>query len=225
MSRILLIEDDNNVREPLSLYLKSQAYDVVEADGLKKARELLATRTPDLVVLDWNLPDGQGLDLVKECRQKGWQFPIILLTARNDILDKVVSLELGANDYMTKPFEPRELLARVRALLRTVIAPTNPSTSTDLEANGICMKIQDRRVQWQSTLVELTKKEFDLLKLFLENPNKVFSRDELLNLVWGYDEYPNTRTVDNHILKLRQTFREHFFETVRGVGYRFKKES
>ncbi len=224
MKKLLLVEDDFNILDPLRIYLINEGFEVETANSLAEAQVKLKEERPDLIILDWNLPDGQGIDLLKQDFCVG--LPVILLTARQDLIDKVVGLELGANDYMTKPFEPRELLARIRVQIRSRLKSiAHPSNALIIDLNGITMNLNERSVHWNQAPIELTKKEFELLKLFVENPNKVFSRDELLNLVWGYEEYPNTRTVDNHILKLRQLFPEEFFETVRGVGYRFKRVS
>lgn len=220
MYTLLLVEDDPNIQNQLKSYLHSEGFNVIQSDSLQGARDALSTNRIDLVLLDWNLPDGQGIDLLKEPMNPNTS--IIFLTARQDLIDKVLGLEMGAIDYITKPFEPRELLARIRAHLHFKTKNTQTLSPTikfaDIEVNKV-----ERVARWKTEPVALTKKEFDLLLLFLENPGKVFSRDELLNMIWGYEEYPTTRTVDNHILKLRQVFAEDFFETVRGVGYRLKR--
>jgi len=221
MKKLLLVEDDTNVSEPLRNYLKVEGFLIEVASTIEKAKSILKQERIHLVILDWNLPDGQGVELLKDQLLK--DIPVIFLTARQELTDKVLGLEFGANDYLTKPFEPRELLARVRTQLRIKNSINETMKEQQLEINGIVLSIESRTVSWKNHFLELTKKEFDLLQLFIENPNKVFSRDELLNKVWGYDDYPSTRTVDNHILKLRQVLSEDFFETVRGIGYRFKK--
>lgn len=229
MKKLLLVEDDNNLSTPLIFFLNQNGFDVQIAPTLLAARTILKSETISLLILDWNLPDGEGIDLINEIKDK--IIPIIILSSRNKLEDKVKGLDLGAIDYLTKPFEPRELLSRIKSQLRhqnTVINLKQnnfPEPFQTLQANGITMNFTSRTVSWNNHDLELTKKEFDLLKLFLENPDKVFSRDELLNIVWGYDQYPSTRTIDNHILKLRQLIAEHYFETVRGIGYRFKKTS
>jgi DNA-binding response OmpR family regulator len=174
------------------------------------------------------LPDGQGVDLLRTLRQNKNNIPTILLSARADLVDKVMGLELGANDYMTKPFEPRELLARARGLIRGSIASDlkiSVEPSNFLSVANIQMNLSNREVRFKEQPVQLSKVEFDLLKIFLQNPNQVFARDELLNKVWGYNNYPTTRTVDTHILQLRQKFHEDFFETLRGVGYKFNAKN
>lgn len=178
-------------------------------------------KKPDLVLLDWMLPDGQGIDLLRDLRNKGLKVPVIFLTAKADVIDKVLGLESGANDYVTKPFEPRELLARVRLRLRSTSSQAVESDA--LHSGGIEVNDREKRVFYRRQEVNLTKMEYLLLKLFLENPGRVFSREELLNKVWGYDSYPTTRTVDNHVLQLRQKLKESYFETVRGIGYRFRR--
>lgn len=223
MTKILLVEDDISIQKSLADYLKREGFDLTVVGRLHDARttEMSAFQ---LLILDWMLPDGAGIDFLRELRQRGNSIPSIVLTARADLIDKVTALEIGANDYVTKPFEPRELLARVRVQLRKPHVPEMPP-GDDLDAGGIRMTLSTRHVVFQGEAKSLSKMEFELLKCFLQNPNHVFSRDELLNKVWGYDAYPTTRTVDTHILQLRQKFSDDLFETLRGVGYRFLTKS
>lgn len=221
--RVLLVEDDENLRQQTSKQLRDSGFHVSEANSLSAARKI-ELKNIDLAVLDWGLPDGQGIDLLREWRSAGSQMPVIFLTARTDVLDKVLGLELGANDYLTKPFEPRELIARIRVQLRSRKSGKAGDSEADeiIECGGIKLNNRTREIFWHGESVELKKMEYDLLLLLISSPNQVFTRDELLNKVWGYDSYPTTRTVDNHIMHLRQKFSEDLFETVRGVGYRFK---
>lgn len=224
MNQILLVEDESNVRKPLVDYLTKEGFHVVEAINLKEADSKMANG-PDLVLLDWMLPDGQGIELLKKWRKKGIQTATILLTARADLIDKVLGLELGANDYITKPFEPRELVARIRVQLRQKdLIGSDEKVQKDhlIEQSEFVMDTIAHEVFFSRNRLELTKTEFGLLKLFLENPNQVFSREELLKSVWGYDQYPTTRTVDTHVLQLRQKTKAELFETVHGIGYRFR---
>lgn len=167
------------------------------------------------------LPDGQGIDLLRAWRRDGYSGPIIFLTARTELLDKVLGLELGADDYVTKPFEPRELLARIRARLRAH-APVPVPAPRHLAIHDIRLCPDTRDVTFEGQPVVLSRMEFGLLELLMENPGRVFSRDELLARVWGYESYPTTRTVDNHVLKLRQKLAPELFESVRGIGYRLR---
>jgi len=219
---LLLVEDENSIAVPLIEVLAGDGYKVVRAASFKEA-QVLCTPDIQLVILDWMLPDGQGIDLLKSWRQAGLTLPIIFLTARHDLIDRVVGLEMGADDYVSKPFETRELLARIKARLRS--APGRdaaPAASVDLSCGGIVMRVAARDVTYNGKHVSLTKMEFGLLQLFMENVNRVFTRDELLNKVWGLESYPTTRTIDTHVLQLRQHFAAELFETVRGVGYRLK---
>ena len=225
MTKVLLLEDEKNIFEPLISLLKGEGFYVEHANTIAAARSRMETYEPEIAILDWGLPDGQGIDFLKELRSQGFTGPIILLTARSEVVDKVLGLELGANDYMTKPFEPRELVARMRAHLRMQpLGEGGSSQDGKLSYQGIEMDIGERKVSFLGKEVPLKKLEFDLLLLFLETPGKVFTRNELLNKVWGMDSFPTTRTVDNHILQLRQKLSDDLFETVRGVGYRIKKE-
>ena len=220
-ARLLLVEDERGIVETLSRVLAADGYAVDVAANLRDARAAVAAAAPDLVLLDWTLPDGAGIELLRAWRQDGRATPVIMLTARAELIDKVLGLELGADDYVTKPFEPRELLARIKARLR--IARSIPAETKRLAHAGIEMDDEAHAVTWQGAPVELTRMEYALLKLFLENAGKVFSRDEILNRVWGFDAYPTTRTVDTHMLQLRQKLAPDLFETVRGVGYRLTK--
>lgn len=224
MTRILLAEDEVNVRKPLEDYLRKEGFHVVEAASLREAETKIAD-APDVILLDWMLPDGQGIELLKKWRRAGVLTPTILLTSRADLVDKVLGLELGANDYVTKPFEPRELVARIRVQLRQIEITQTPAKAQKeqrVDVSGISLNVTTHEATYTGTILGLTKTEFELLRVFLESPNQVFSREELLKKVWGYDQYPTTRTVDTHILQLRQKTKPDFFETVHGIGYRFR---
>lgn len=218
MNTILIVEDEVNVRKPLEEFLIKEGFKVLAA-GSRAEADVLIHQNPDLVLLDWMLPDGQGIELLKKWRHKNMNVPVIMLTARSETIDKVLGLELGAHDYMTKPFEPRELVARIRVQLRDKLTPVTEET---LSICGFKIVQSKREAYFENLLLDLTKTEFDLLKIFLENPNKVFNREELLKSVWGYEQYPSTRTVDNHVMQLRQKSSPELFETVHGIGYRFR---
>jgi DNA-binding response OmpR family regulator len=223
MSKILVVEDEHNMRDSLIKYLQSHLIGCQcrAAESLNVASEAMENDQFDLILLDWNLPDGEGIDWLRDLRSQGIVTPVILLTGRKDLIDKVVGLEVGANDYVVKPYEMREILARIRVQLRgaSAEAPTQ-----EHKVDNIVMNTESRQVTVGGNLVELKKLEFDLLEVLIEKPNKVFSRDEILTLVWGYDigNHPTTRTIDNHILSLRKKLDSTSIETVRGVGYRYK---
>lgn len=217
MTEVLIIEDEKAIREGLADYLKREGLACRTASSVKEAREMLHP-LPSIILLDWMLPDGQGIDLLKQWRKEGMRIPILFLTARAELLDRVLGLELGADDYILKPFEPRELLARIHVQLRGTRQAEDVPT---LSRSGISMDPKTLEVKFEGKTKELRKMEYLLLKLFLENPNRVFTRDELLNQVWGFDNFPTTRTIDTHLNQLRTKFRPELFETIRGMGYRF----
>jgi len=223
VEKILLVEDDQNLGQSIHDFLKMEGFEVTWAKSLADAKEQDISETT-LVIQDWMLPDGQGIDFLKELRGAGNMIPIIMLTAKTDLIDKVVGLESGANDYMTKPFEPRELLARIRVQMRQKENNDSQTVSVKglVEINKLKLNLDTRETFWDGNIVELTKMEFDFLKLLAENPNRALSRDEILNKVWGYDCYPSTRTVDTHVLQLRQKLEDGLIETVRGIGYKLK---
>ncbi len=215
--KILLVEDEKGVREPLATLLAREGYEVLKAETVKEA-ETQISESPDLVLLDWMLPDGQGIECLKKWRARGIRVPVIMITARTDVIDRVLGLELGAQDYVLKPFEPRELLARVRVHFRDAAPVVDAS---GVSHSGIEMNLQNRTVKFRGKELEMTKTEFELLKVFIEAPGQAFSRENLLEKVWGYQNAPTTRTIDTHVLQLRQKTEAHFFVTVHGIGYRF----
>lgn len=218
MNKILLVEDDSSLGPAIQNTLKSEGYEVNLCPSLSTAREALKDEH-SLILLDWMLPDGQGIDLLKDIKK---QTPVIMLTARADLIDKVLGLESGANDYMTKPFEPRELLARIRVQLRDSSNKANEKEqASEITSNGIVLNLNERKIFYHDQELVFTKMEFDLLHLLISNPKMVYSREKLLDEVWGYDNYPTTRTVDTHVLQIRQKICNDVIETVRGVGYRY----
>lgn len=213
---VLLVEDDRNISESLSSYLTAEGYAVATAPTISAARAGLG-ENPAIIILDWMLPDGKGLDFLKDVRSQGFQNPVIMLTAKSELIDKVLGLESGADDYLTKPFEPRELLTRMRVRMRHSLAnaPISKCQFANFE-----LEPSSRTAKFNGRELDLTKLEFDLLKLLLNEPGRVFTREEILNKVWGFEHFPTTRTVDNHIVQLRQKTEPELFETVRGIGYR-----
>jgi len=224
--KILVVDDEEHIIELVELYLGKEGYKVVSAQDGAAALERFSLEKPDLLVLDIMLPGKDGLDVLREIR-KSSQVPVIMLTARESEVDKVVGLELGADDYLTKPFSPRELVARVKAVLRRA-RPPEEEIEAVLAHGGLTIDSSRRRVEVEGAgEVELTAKEFDLLYVMAANPGIVLSRDRLMEKVWGYEYVGDTRTVDVYIRHLREKLADdaespRFIETVRGVGYRFK---
>jgi DNA-binding response OmpR family regulator len=220
MKQILIIEDDQNLGTSLKKIVEGEGMIATLATSLKEGREYL-TKNFDVIVMDWMLPDGQGIDLLREIRAKNISTPIIMLTARTDLVDKVLGLETGANDYMTKPFESRELVARIRVQLRE--RPTEIKKAENISIGKLSINVPEREVVYDGKKITLTKMEYELLKLLAENPKQTFSRENLLDKVWGYENFPTTRTVDTHVLQLRQKLNDDIVETIRGLGYRLGK--
>lgn len=215
MKSILLIENTNQAS--LMPTLSGEGYQVQKVNRIAEAERALCSGTA-LVILDWRLDDGRGVDFVKALRDRGVEIPVVMVSPQSDVMDRVMGLEAGANDCVSLPCEPRELVARVRAQLRWREPAKKGAT---LASSGIRMDTTTREVTFRGEKVTLRKMEYDLLKLFLEHPNRAFTREEILNLVWGYERFPTTRTIDTHMLAIRQKFESYLFETVRGVGYRF----
>jgi DNA-binding response OmpR family regulator len=223
MTTVLVVDDEPIVREVVVRYLQHEGYTTLEADDGDKARIVLEAERPDLVVLDVMLPGTDGLELCRWIRAKS-ELPVILLTARGEEADRIVGLELGADDYVTKPFSPRELAARVRTVLRRSAPPADENQR--LSFDGLELDAATREVRRQGEELKLTAKEFDLLWFLASNPRKVFSRDQLMSRVWGYEAALDTGTVTVHVRRLREKIEEspshpRFLQTVWGVGYRF----
>ncbi|HKR13538.1 MAG TPA: response regulator transcription factor [Pyrinomonadaceae bacterium] len=223
-SKILIVEDEPAMVAGLRDNFEYEGYDVISAEDGVSGLERALSDNPDLIVLDVMMPRMSGLDVCKQLKAKRPGIPIIMLTARGQEIDKVVGLELGADDYVTKPFSVRELMARVKAVLRRVSAPA-PAPEiykfSDVEVN-----VRSNEVRRNGDLVDLSAKEFALLAYFIAHPVETLSRDRLLDAVWGYENYPNTRTVDTHIVHLRQKLEPNpeeprFILTVHGSGYKF----
>ena len=210
MDKILLIEDDESLGRNLKESLEKENYTVNWAKSLADSIEYNPDNF-DIILLDWMLPDGQGIDYLKNPTKT----PIIMLTARTDLLDKVLGLESGASDYITKPFEFRELIARIRVQTRKEIN----QELTKIKLNELLIDAIKREVYHKNELITLTKMEFDLLYLLASQKDQIFSREKLLDKVWGYENYPTTRTVDTHVLQLRQKLGQDIIKTIRGIGY------
>jgi len=225
MKKILIIEDEQDLIKGLKLNLSDEGFDVDWAvngvEGLRKAVE----EAPDLIILDIMLPELNGLEVCRKLRQKNINIPVIMLTAKGEEIDKVVGLELGADDYITKPFSIRELLARIKARLRNAEREVKPVPELysfgDIEIDFARFKIRRNGKE-----LDLTSLEMDILRYFIIHRGEVVSRNDLLDKIWGYESYPTTRTIDNHILKLRKKIEEdpshpRYIISVYGGGYRF----
>jgi len=224
--KILLVEDEHGLIITLTDRFRSEGFEIVSATDGKLGFELAATESFDVIILDVMLPKKNGYDVCRDLRQKGIATPILMLTAKGETIDKVLGLKLGADDYLTKPFEIIELLARVEALLRRAPAHTNGASHDAFRFGNVTVDFKRAEVMRDSESVELSAMEFKLLQYLIENRGPVHSRDHLLNEVWGYDAMPTTRTVDVHIAWLRQKLEEsprrpQFIQTVHGIGYKF----
>lgn len=221
---ILIVEDEQPIRDMVMFALNDAGFEVREAADARQAQASIAERLPDLILLDWMLPGLSGIDFARRLKREELtrDLPIIMLTARAEEEDKVQGLESGSDDYMTKPFSPRELVARIRAVLRR-----GGSAAEDelLHANGLTLDFASHRVSAGEILLEMGPTEYRLLEFFMSHPERVYSRSQLLDRVWGSNVYVEERTVDVHIRRLRKVLEPHGYDaliqTVRGAGYRF----
>ena len=224
MFSILVVEDDPAIREMLTIYLQSRKYDVLEANNGKKSLEVLQKTTPDLILLDWMLPDTDGVKLIPQIRQMPVhkELPILMLTARAEESDKVKGLDIGADDYMTKPVSLKELDARVRALIRRSQGLTQQQLLTQ---GPIIINPENKTVNINGEAVKISGMEYRLLHFFMKNPGRLYSRAQLLDSVWGQTVFVEERTVDVHIMRLRKILKNHkvdsALKTIRGSGYSF----
>jgi len=221
--RILVVDDEAGIREMIKEYFSPEGYIVDQAANGIEALELFAKSRYSLVILDIMMPKMDGWTVCREIRKTS-QTPVIMLSARGEEYDKLFGFELGVDDYMVKPFSPRELLARSRAVIRRSQSSGQKSIKNTAEFDGLKIDFDSRNVTINGKPVTLTPKEYELLSFFAENPNRVFSRQQLLSEVWGYDFYGDVRTVDTHIKMLRESLGEYrkFIVTVWGTGYKFE---
>ncbi|HVG54569.1 MAG TPA: response regulator transcription factor [Vicinamibacterales bacterium] len=230
MSRLLLVEDEPGLVMTLTDRLMAEGYDVESATDAPSGLEMATSGAFDAILLDVMLPGGNGMDVCRTLRQRGLQTPILMLTAKGQVVDKVVGLKLGADDYLVKPFEMAELLARVEALIRRSASASGAAataiTAESYRFGDISVDFRKAEVNKNSQPLDLSAREFKLLKYFVEHRGAALTRDELLNEVWGYNAMPSTRTVDVHVAWLRQKLEENprhpqFILTVHGLGYKF----
>ncbi|MEP2653155.1 MAG: phosphate regulon transcriptional regulator PhoB [Paraglaciecola sp.] len=225
--RILLVEDEAPIREMLKFVLEQSGYEAIEAEDYDVALEKIIEPYPDLILLDWMLPGGTGVQLAKKLKQHEYarDIPIIMLTARGEEEDKIRGLDAGADDYVTKPFSPKELVARVKAVIRRV-TPTSSEDAIDFQ--GLKLDPVSHRVTSNDIPIEMGPTEFKLLHFFMTHAERVYSREQLLDNVWGTNVYVEDRTVDVHIRRLRKALssfeHDNMIQTVRGAGYRFSSK-
>ena len=232
MKKILVIEDEPNIRELILYNLKTNGYEAVAAEDGIMGITMVHREKPDLILLDIMLPEKNGYEICRELRDEGSETPIIIITAKTEETDKVMGLEYGADDYISKPFGIREMMARIKAVLRryenTADHVQKDSSDTVLSVGDLTINVDRHEVREGDRVIDLTLKEFELLKYLVENRSRVFSRDQLLNNVWGINYVGETRTVDVHIRHLRQKLSdgEHddssYIETIRGKGYKVR---
>lgn len=230
-NKILIIEDDAHIIELLTFNLKKNNFNVVVAKDGEEGLKMAYNELPDLILLDLMLPKVEGTKVCMQLKnnEKMQDTPIIMLTAKSEEMDKILGLEIGADDYVTKPFSVRELIARIKVIINRYEKTTNQEDHEKIiELNGLTIDLQKREVKINDSIIQLTFKEFELLLLLCQNRKKVLSRDHLLNEIWGYEYYGNTRTVDVHIRHIRSKISDAMgndyedIETIRGVGYKMK---
>lgn len=218
--KVLIVDDDPDIVEIVKATCETESMEAMIAGTASELWERLRVEEPDVIVLDIMLPDASGFEIIKRLQENYKNIPVIFLTARKSDLDMILGLELGADDYVTKPFNPRALVARIKAVLRRY--DTKPvKSSEELKIGESLIDMSSYTVFRNGKKEELTRREFELLRILVENPGKVFSREELLDKVWGMDFYGDFRTVDVHISKLREKIGGEYIKTVRGVGYKF----
>jgi two-component system alkaline phosphatase synthesis response regulator PhoP len=230
--KILVVEDEPDIRKLVQYNLAQERFKVLEAEDGEQALKLLQHEKPDLLILDLMLPGLSGIELCRILKQTNEtaRMPILILTAKAGEADRVVGLEMGADDYLTKPFSPREMIARVKAILRRTQPPASKEPVPAYERGGLKIDFATYEVSLNGKTVKLTLKEFELLRFLVQNPNRVLSRDQLLDRVWGGDTFVTPRTVDVHIRRLRKAIEKDdskpkWILTLRGVGYKFDEKA
>lgn len=233
LTKILVVDDESSIVTLLQFNIEKAGFDVVTAEDGRAGYELALSEKPDLIVLDLMLPEMDGIEVCKQLRQDKVETPILMLTAKDDELDKIIGLELGADDYLTKPFSPREVVARIKAILRRSagkaadVEPKETQKEKSLHVGELKILTESYEVYLQDELLDLTPKEFELLVYLANHRGKVFSRDQLLDAVWNYDYIGETRIVDVHVSHLRDkieadTKQPQYIKTIRGFGYKME---
>ena len=225
-TKILLVDDDPNIRQLVNLYLEKEGFEVEMADRGDTALQIFRQSPPNLMLLDVMLPGMDGWQVLREARKVS-NIPIIMLTAKDETFDKVLGLELGADDYISKPFDMKELVARIKAVVRRYQAPEATDATKELVFPGLTVNISQSTVTYMGKELEMPPKELELLNFLASHPNQVFTREQLLEQVWGYDFFGDSRTVDVHVKRLREKLSEGEsfgwqIKTVWGVGYKFE---
>lgn len=221
--RILVVEDEQAIREMIGFALRREGYHFIEAGSVAEAEDAIAEQVPDLMLVDWMLPGTSGVEFVRHTKRDELtqDVPVIMLTARTEEDDKIVGLDAGADDYVSKPFSPRELIARIRAVLRRI----GSADGQLLEVGGLAMDVDSHRVTYGDSNLDLGPTEYRLLQFFMSHVDRVYSRTQLLDHVWGRSAFVEERTVDVHVLRLRKALAPYgcdkLVQTVRGAGYRF----
>jgi two-component system OmpR family response regulator len=222
-NKILVVDDDAHIREIIAFTLSRANFDVIEAADGKEALEIFHQQDPDLIILDIGMPELDGTDVCKVIRQTS-QVPLVFLSARDDEIDRILGLELGADDYITKPFSSRELLARVKTILRrSQLIPESQQEETEVKHGYLTLNYSTRNVRWNSTAIELTATEFEMLKTMLRRPGHVFSRELLMDGSYQHNIAVSDRTIDSHLRRIRNKFKQAGgkpIDTVHGVGYK-----
>jgi len=223
-TRILLCDDDPVVHESLKIYLKNEHYNCFSTYNGEEALKAIETYNPTLIVLDIMMPKLSGLEVCKEVRKTS-NVPIIMLTAKGEEIDKILGLEIGADDYIVKPFSPREVVARIKAIQRRVNENSGKGQSSTLHFGDLEISLKKYQVRYNGEIIISTPKEVEILHLLASNQGEVISREQLLNRIWGYDYYGDTRTIDTHIKRIRAKLpssSSYELQTVYGVGYKFE---
>ena len=225
--KILVVDDDSNIRELLQLYLEKEGYEVIAAPDGEKALEIFDSAAPDLILLDVMMPRLDGWQVCREIRKKS-RCPIIMLTAKGEVFDKVLGLDLGADDYVTKPFETKEVVARVKAVLRRAGTGEEKKPRV-VQYDGLYINMENYELRVRGKQIDTPPKEMELIFHLASNPNRVYTRDQLLDEVWGFEYYGDSRTVDVHVKRLREKLDgvsdQWTLKTVWGVGYKFEVKS
>jgi len=228
--KILIVDDDNNIAELISLYLTKECYDTIIVNAGESVMPAMEAQEPNLILLDIMLPGMDGYQVCREVRAK-YSVPIIMLSAKGEVFDKVLGLELGADDYIEKPFDSKELVARVKAVLRRYkpsVTTTETSNDKSVEYADLTINLTNYSVVYLGQTVDMPPKELELLYFLASSPNHVFTREQLLDQIWGYEYIGDTRTVDVHIKRLREKIKDHAnwkIATIWGIGYKFEVRS